>query len=296
MPNTPGQKRAVLAISSQVARGAVGNRSIVFALETFGYPVWSVPTVLLPFHPGHGPSTRIETDPGRFAAFLDDLLLSPWFGEVGTIVTGYVASAAQAGVVAAFVAHARKVDPAIRYLCDPVIGDHGGLYVPLQTAEVIRDQMMPMADIATPNLHELAWLTGRTAIATAEEAIVAARELAPPVVLVTSAPAFMRGNIANLLVEPRNALIAEHRKLEGPANGGGDLVCGLFLAHLLDGKTGREALQLTSASIFEIMAAAVRCGSNELMPQADVASLLRPVSSVQVRTLATRSAEPADRQ
>jgi pyridoxine kinase len=53
---------AVVVISSHVARGTVGNRAIVFALEALGFPVWAVPTVMLPWHPGHGPAPRIVPD------------------------------------------------------------------------------------------------------------------------------------------------------------------------------------------------------------------------------------------
>ena len=31
---------------------------------------------------------------------------------------------------------------------------------PTETAEAIRDQLVPLASIATPNLFELQWLTG----------------------------------------------------------------------------------------------------------------------------------------
>ena len=55
--------RAVIVVSSHVARGSVGNRAAVFALETLGHPVWAVPTVMLPWHPGHGRATRIPLLP-----------------------------------------------------------------------------------------------------------------------------------------------------------------------------------------------------------------------------------------
>ena len=45
-------------------------------------------------------------------------------------------------------------------LVDPVLGDAGRLYVAQETAEAIRDRLIPLADIATPNLFELGWLTG----------------------------------------------------------------------------------------------------------------------------------------
>jgi pyridoxine kinase len=281
---------AVIAISSQVARGAIGNRSIVHALEAFGYPVWAVPTVLLPFHPGHGPSTRIEPDPALFGPFLDDLVGSKWIGEAGAIITGYMANAAQAAKVAGFIAAARAKNPALVYVCDPVIGDAGGLYVKPETAAAIRDLLLPQADIATPNIHELAWLTQRPGLDDAAAAVSAARTLAPPMVMVTSTPGFMRGNIGNLLVEPSGATLAEHRLVDGPGNGSGDLLSGLFLALLLEGLKPAEALEKATSSIFEVMARAARRGSDELMPQADTKSLVQPMSPVTMRTIAAAPA------
>ncbi len=281
-----GMPPAVIAISSHVARGAVGNRSIVNALETFGFPVWAVPTVLLPFHPGHGRATRIEPDPALFGPFLDDLLGSKWIGETGAIITGYMANATQAEKVGGFVAAARKANPRLVYLCDPVIGDTNGLYVGESTAAAIRDHLLPQADIATPNLFELAWLSGSERPGDAVSAVETARTLGPSVVLVTSAPAYMRGNTANLLVERESATLAEHRIVNGPGNGSGDLVAGLFLARLLSGSAPVEALEKASASIFEIMSRAARRGSDELMPQADPQSLLNPVAIVTLRAIA----------
>ena len=84
---------AVIAISSHVVRGSVGNRAAVFALETLGHPVWSLPTVLMPWHPGHGPSTRMLIPDESFSRAIDDLIASPKLGEVKAVLTGYFGSA-----------------------------------------------------------------------------------------------------------------------------------------------------------------------------------------------------------
>ena len=76
---------AVVVISSHVARGTVGNRAAVFALEILGFPVWAVPTVMLPWHPGHGPAPRIVPDAAEFSDFMAALAASPHLGEVGAI-------------------------------------------------------------------------------------------------------------------------------------------------------------------------------------------------------------------
>ena len=98
-------KKAVIVISSHVARGSVGNRAAVFALETLGFPVWAIPTVTLPWHPGHGASTRIVADETAFAAFLTDIENAPWISEVGAILTGYMANPAQVKSIANLVSN-----------------------------------------------------------------------------------------------------------------------------------------------------------------------------------------------
>ncbi|TIT74433.1 MAG: pyridoxal kinase, partial [Mesorhizobium sp.] len=131
--------RAVIVISSHVARGSVGNRAAVFALETLGFPVWAVPTVILPWHPGHSRATRIVPPLDQFRALLADLERAPWLGEVRAVLSGYLGEAGQAEAVASLVAAVKAKTPGALYVCDPVMGDSGGLYVPEPTAVALRD-------------------------------------------------------------------------------------------------------------------------------------------------------------
>ncbi|MBL4890536.1 MAG: pyridoxal kinase PdxY [Rhizobiaceae bacterium] len=279
------QKKSVLAISSHVARGTVGNRASAFALEILQFPVWSVPTVILPWHPGHGISTRIIPEAKQFSAFLHDIKRAKWVGEIGGILTGYMANEEQVYDVASLISALKKNAPEIIYVCDPVLGDTGGLYVPDATAAAIRDHLIPLCDIATPNKFELEWLTGKHSLTNANEEVAAARTLGPKEVLVTSASAFMKNNIANLLVSEKLALMAEHRLIANAPNGTGDLIAAVFLAHKLSGLTNEQNLQRTSASVFEILASAANRGSDELMLETDSGSLIRPAAMVQTRNL-----------
>ncbi len=139
-------------------RGGVGNRAAVFALESRGHAVWSLPTVILPWHPGHGRSTRIAVETTAFASALEDLKGSKWRSEVHAAMTGYFADAGQVHAAAELIRAFKADDPSFVYLCDPVIGDAGGLYVAEPVAAAIRDALMPLADLATPNRFELGWL------------------------------------------------------------------------------------------------------------------------------------------
>ncbi|SCB47903.1 pyridoxal kinase PdxY [Rhizobium multihospitium] len=275
---------AVIVISSHVVRGSVGNRAAVFALETLGHPVWALPTIVLPWHPGHGRSTRLTFSETDFDHAIDDLIAAPWLSEVKAVLSGYFGNAAQALSVARLVTALREKNPDLLYACDPVIGDAGGLYVPEATAEAIRDHLIPLASLATPNRYELAWLAGAP-LEDNNAIMEAALALGPSRMLVTSAVPMMAGGIGNLYLSGRNALLAEHRSVEGAPNGLGDLLSAVFLSRLLSGMDEERALQLTTASVFEVLARAVKRGSNELTLAVDSASLSTPMAMVQLRHL-----------
>lgn len=274
----------IIAISSHVVRGSVGNRAIVFSLETMGHPVWSMPTVILPWHPGHGPSTRIPLPSAQFSSAIDDIIGSDRVSEVKAVISGYFGETGQVEAVARLVRTLKARNPDLVYACDPVIGDLKGLYVPEATAAAIRDHLIPLADIATPNRYELAWLTG-VALETNAQIMDAALMLGPRRVLVTSAIAMMAGSIGNLLLTDRLALMAEHRMVGNPPNGLGDLTAALFLSRILKGEGDERALQMTTAAVFEILARSVKRGADELMLSEDYSSFLTPMAMVQLRQL-----------
>lgn len=278
-------QRAVIVISSHVARGSVGNRAAVFALETLGFPVWAVPTVILPWHPGHGRATRIVPDPQQFSALMKDLQNAPWLGEVAGVLSGYLGDASQVEAVAALVGAVRARNPKAIYICDPVLGDLGGLYVPEALAAALRDRLIPIADIATPNRYELEFLSGGTRLDDISSTARAASMLGPAKMLVTSAPAMLAGSTGNLLVTPSAALLAEHRVIERPPNGLGDLTAAVFLARLLGGQPLDKALHSTTAAVFEILARTAKRGGDELQLETDAQSLSHPMAMVHLRRL-----------
>lgn len=276
--------RAVIVLSSHVARGSVGNRAAVFALETLGFPVWAVPTVLMPWHDGHGAATRIVPEPQEFAALMRDLQGAKWLGEVGAVLSGYLGDETQASAIAALVRAVKKRNPRAIYLCDPVMGDDGALYVGQAVAQSIRDRLMPLADVATPNRFELEWLSG-AALPDMGAVTAAALDAGPPVMLVTSAPVSNPGGIGNFLLTPGEAMLAEHRLIERPPHGLGDLTAAVFLARLMNGSTHAKALQSATAAVFEILARTAKRGADELTLETDSQSLHQPMAMVQMRRL-----------
>lgn len=284
-------KPVVVSISSHVARGSVGNRAMVFALERLGYTVWAVPTIVLPHHPGHGPAEKIVPDDRQFASLLERLLEDSRGHAVAGIVSGYFATPRQARAAAGLVRGVRKEQPAALYLCDPVIGDGEQLYVGPDLAAAIRDELLPLADVATPNAFEARWLS-RAADAGAPDLALLAGRLPPPTVLVTSAPALMRGHVGNLLVRPEAAHLIEHPALPSAAKGTGDLLAALLLARRLEGQEWDKAAQMAVSSVFEIVAGTAKAGADELLLAALQHALVQPRAPVNIRRIAARAPAP----
>lgn len=278
-------KQAIIVISSHVARGSVGNRAAVFALETLGFPVWAIPTITLPWHPGHGSSTRIIAQDEDFSQFLADIASAPWIHEVGAVLSGYMANARQVHAVANLVKTLKSNNPDITYLCDPVIGDTGGLYIPQETACAIRDELIPICDLATPNRFELSWLLNEKVPTTTDATLKLAATLGPENVMTTSAPTDSNHQIGNLFLNKELRLLASHDEFKNPPNGPGDLTAAIYLGHMLDQMTPRENLIQTTASVFEILQTATLRGSDELALESDAKSITRPQAQIKITDL-----------
>jgi pyridoxine kinase len=283
-------RAAIISISSHVARGSVGNRAMSFALERLGFEVWAVPTIILPHHPGRGPAEKIVPNDNRFAAIVEALVEGGRAKDVVGMVSGYFASAAQVGAVGALVRAVKAARPGALYLCDPVIGDQGGLYVDAAIAAAIRDELLPLAEAATPNAFECAWLADE-APRLAHEFAVLARRLAPPVVLVTSVPAMMRGQTGNLLVTESETMLFEHPLLSTPVKGTGDLLAALLLGRRLQGLGWPAAAERALGSVFEILSGTVQAGGDQLMLAALQGSIVEPRAVIDRRGIgsATRA-------
>ncbi len=132
------------------------------------------------------------------------------------------------------------------YICDPVLGDDPkGLYLPIETANALREELLPLADIATPNAFELAWLSNRPA-SSIQTAISAARSLRAPLVLATSIPAANR-HLATLLAGPTSAhATSSHQRAKAPS-GTGDLLTALLAGYLASGMSPADGLAHASA-------------------------------------------------
>ncbi len=221
----------VLCISSQTVYGPVGNSAAVPALQAEGHEVMQIPTVVLSNHPGHGKPAGQALP----AALIEDMFSAleriDAFQHLNAVMTGYFANGAQVVAAAKQIAALKAKHESLQVLVDPVIGDHGAVYVGVDVAEAIRDELLPLATITTPNQFELTWLAGSdhaTGLNVAET-------------IITSVP-FATDRLATILhVDGRRFTHTLKRQAHVP-HGTGDFLAGCYLA---------QRLKLTPKPAFE---------------------------------------------
>ena len=272
---------AILSIQSSVAYGHVGNSAVAFPLMRMGVEVWPVNTVHFSNHTGYetwrGPLLTAR-DISEVVRGLDERGV---LSRCDAVLSGYQGRADVAEAILAAVALVKTRNPAAIYCCDPVIGDvDRGTFVQPGVPELIRDRVVPTAQIITPNAYELQVLTGRktSGLADVLAAAEAARASGPEVVLVTSVrhPQAAPDTIDMVLLTAHGAWSVTTPNLPQAFNGAGDLTAALFLAQLLGSGDAPAALARTAGSVFGVLAATAAAGQRELQLVAAQDEIVHP--------------------
>ena len=264
----------VLSIQSEVAFGHVGNSAARFALQRLGVDVMSLPTVQFSNHPGHRGMTGAAVDPALLGDLVTGLEARGFLDGVDGVISGYLGAADHAASVARAVRTVKARNPAAIYLLDPVFGDEGGAYARPGVAEAMARDLLPLADIVTPNRFELASLTSRR-IETAADAAAAARLLGRPLVLATSTPV-SDSRIGTLAATGDEAFLVATTRVDAPPSGTGDLLAALVLAWRLKGADIPDALDSGVAAVAHMIRAAKAGGFSEMPLVAEQAALENP--------------------
>lgn len=256
-----------LLLSSHVAGSRVGGSAQALALAQFKIDPVHIPTVLYGRHPGWGAPGGATVPIEAFEGMLDGVEANGLFGLIDLVVTGYFANVEQVRAAGRAIdavraapregAFARK--PYI--VIDPVMGDSGkGLYVGADVAQAIQDDLIPRADLITPNAWELQRLTGNDS-RDPQSAMRAALMMGKPV-LVSSVQ--RGGEIGVVYADKREAWLAAHQKVDAVPSGTGDLLAVLYAAAILEGQTPSYALARAVGGVAETVASAAIWQSPEL--------------------------------
>ncbi|QIK83752.1 pyridoxal kinase PdxY [Sanguibacter sp. HDW7] len=259
----------ILSIQSSVAYGHVGNSAAVFPLQRIGVEVMPVHTVNFSNHTGYGAWRGPLIAPEDVREVVTGVEERGAFADTDAVLSGYQGGEGIADVILDAVARVKAANPAALYACDPVMGNaKSGCFVAPAIPVLLRDRVVPAADIITPNQFELGFLTG-TEPDTLESTLASAdlaRAMGPSVVLVTSVerPDREPGTIEMLAVTPEGAWIVTTPHLPFKANGSGDVTAALFTAHYVRTRDAADALARTTSSVFDLLRTTHESGRREL--------------------------------
>jgi pyridoxine kinase len=240
-----------LSIQSHTVHGHVGQKAATFPLQLLGCNVDPLNSVQLSNHKGYKNGARGQVLQG---AELQDLVagleannLLPLYTH---LLTGYIGSASFLHSVLQVAQTLRDISPGLVYFCDPVLGDHGKLYVPAELVDLYKTHVVPIATVLTPNQFECELLTDST-ICTVDDAWRACDALHARGVAIVVITSCYFGTDMKLLAskrQPDDAAAAGGEKaasrqrlaperyavdipiIEGRYSGTGDLTAALLLA------------------------------------------------------------------
>lgn len=267
----------VLSIQSSVAHGHVGNACAAFVLQRLGVDVTRLDTVAFSNHPAHGGFAGGPAKSSDLAALIDGLATQGFLARCDALLSGYLGTAANGVVVAEAARRLCTLQPDAVFCLDPVMGDRPkGLFVRPEIPGIMRAQLLPLADIATPNAFELELLSGMP-VDDVASGLAAARNLlalGPALVIATGIVA--GATITSLAVTADAAWQVTVPLVPAVAHGAGDCFTAAFLGRWLEKRDPARALALAAASTSAILEATAAAGADELRLVAAQDAILAP--------------------
>ena len=279
----------ILSIQSSVAYGHVGNSAAVFPLQRLGHEVWPVITVHYSNHTGYGEWRGPVLAAEDVAAVITGVEERGVLTSCDAVLSGYQGDPAVGAVILDAVDRVKSHNPDAVYCCDPVMGDVGrGMFVRPGIPELMRDEVVPRADIITPNQFELDFLAG-TPTSTLDEVLAAVdvvRSRGPRHVLVTSVLEPARPDTLDVVaVSDEGAWAVTTPLLPIRPNGCGDVTAALYLAHLHTTGSPVTALERTTSTVFAILEATLSAGTREIQLVAAQDTIADPPRRFEARQL-----------
>lgn len=250
-------------------------------MQRMGVDVIAVNTVQFSNHLGYG-RHRGQVYSGDD---ISDLVLG--LDEIGAlsdcagVLSGYIGDVAIGNAVLDAVRRVRGANPGALYCCDPVIGDvDSGVFVRPGIPEFMRHDAICAADIVTPNMFELEYLSGHK-IETLRElasAMRAVSDLGPRLVLATSVRLDDTPQDAMDVALLADGVVMRVRTplLQVAINGAGDAIAALFLTHLLQNASPEDALEHAASATYGLLKQTADANSREILLIAAQDEFVRP--------------------
>jgi pyridoxine kinase len=206
------------------------------------------------------------------------------------VLTGFIGTPTFLQTVGKIVLELKTVNPALTYLCDPVLGDNGELYVPREFVQLYKDVLVPLCDIMTPNQTEAEFLTGKKIVSVSDAAAACdcLHEMGVAKVLITSM-------VCNDTPDSHLVVFGSHRTVGGGStscfkmtfpllptflSGTGDLTAALLMCWDYKENDFQLATEKALASVQAVVARTHAAESAELLLVSSRTDLDNPVVKI----------------
>jgi pyridoxine kinase len=140
------------SVANSVGMGFIGNQAIAAVASGLGVRTVQVQSMFSMAHGGFTGRSSVLADTAQFRRDVAFMLGQ----RPGLVLIGYLPKPEHVDIVSTLLRDYKGV-----VMVDPVIGDYKkGLFVSEQTARMIRESLIPMAQIVTPNRFEAEVLLG----------------------------------------------------------------------------------------------------------------------------------------
>ena len=235
----------VLSIQSQTVRGYVGNKSAVFPMQLLGLDVDPLNILQFSNHTGYAKVTGTRSTPSEVLDIVSGLEENGFLSDYSHLITGYIGRVSVLESILNIVLRINASSPKLLYVCDPVLGDAGALYVPKECVAYYKHNLIPHAHVLTPNQFEVESLLNVTlsTMEEAQQAVSQLHDIGPRYVVITSLDFknskeeentdFLHVLCSTRMGDESDAQYQfKIRKLFGKYTGTGDLFTALLVAHL----------------------------------------------------------------
>lgn len=266
----------VLSIQSHVAYGYAGNKAAVFAMQRLGIEVSPIYTVQLSNH------TQYDVFKGAFfsakdiQSIIDGLKENSFLGKHDALLSGYIGNIEVAKVIANTVIDLKKLNPKAIYCCDPVFGDfydhndEGHIFASKEHPQMFLENLLPIADIVTPNLFELSILSD-TDISSYDDIVMACENLIKKTknksqTIIVTSTSFDKNKTGIAIYKDGFFEYLESAKyiVQPKVSGSGDITAAMFLSYILNEENFSKALQNITVCLDGIFKVTHNINSDEL--------------------------------
>ena len=269
----------------------MGNKAATFPLQLLGFDVDVINSVHFSNHTGYPNGFKGEIMNGeQLSTILDGLEQNNLLSNIKHLLTGYIGSVTFLRSVLNVLQTLKRYNPTIRYVCDPVMGDDGKLYVPHDLVSIYRSDVIPLANVVTPNQFEIELLT-RIDIQTIDDAIRACQalhRLGPDLVVITSLTLNNHDNgdidtcqeekkeiitiLASQRVKHKSANNTEFvlwtidtPKVPGRFTGTGDVTAALFLAWTAKTNDLKVTLEKVASTMYSLISSTAKTSDGTIV-------------------------------